>query len=103
MTVTKDSFTQYDRFVLKVLESIADDGYDNIILAEMFGERISVHTEDAELLKIAKEYKKAVENAGRQSIMNAMEKRSEKGIADIFRTLRKVMSEAEETAEEEKQ
>lgn len=103
MTVTKDSFTQYDRFVLKVLESIADDGYDNIILAKMFGERISVHTEDAELLKIAKEYKKAVENAGRQSIMNAMEKRSEKGIADIFRTLRKVMSEAEESAEEEKQ
>ena len=35
--------------------------------------------------------------------MNAMEKRSEEGITNIFRTLREVMSEAEESAEEEKQ
>lgn len=95
LTVSKNSFKTYDKFVLKLLESFADDGFDNIILEEMYGERIIVDTKDKELMDIAKKYKKKIEDVGRNPIMNAMENASSKGKEGLFTTLKKVMNDLE--------
>lgn len=93
--VTKQSFKTYDKFILKVLESLADDGFDTIILEEMYGETITIQSSDESLMKAAKAYKKKVEEVGRTPIMNAMEQHSYGRNKDIFAVLQRTMSEME--------
>ena len=93
--VTKHSFRTYDKFILKVLESLADDGYDTVILEEMYGELITIKTDDESLMKVARAYKKKIEEVGRTTIMNAMERHSKKRGKDIFAVLQDTMTDIE--------
>lgn len=89
--VTKKSFLKYDRFVLKMLESIAEKRRDIILFEELYGEYIIVRTEDEGLLKIADFYKENANKLGRTLIMNSMERLSDSHKGDLFSLLERII------------
>ena len=95
LNVTSKSFKGYDKFILKVLESLADDKVDFIVLEEMFGEYILLETEDEELMKIANEYKEKSKEVGRTYIMNLMENAFEKEKGNVITILRRILNNIE--------
>ena len=90
--VTKDSFLKYDRFVLKCIESIAEDGYDLAILDCMKGYLILIKTEDEILQNIAKRLKEVISHKGRSYVISSMEKLFSEGQTNVMSMLRKVIS-----------
>jgi len=95
LNVTSKSFKGYDKFILKVLESLADDKVDYIVLEELFGEYILLETEDEDLLKLANEYKEKSKEVGRTYIMNLMENAFEKEQGNIIHVLRRILNNIE--------
>ncbi len=89
--VTKKSFSTYDRFVLKMLESIAEKQRDIILFEELYGEYIIVKTKDEELLKIADYYKEKADEIGRTFIMNSMEQLSDSHKGNLFSLLERLI------------
>lgn len=91
LKISKESFDKYDKVILKMLESLACEGADYIILESMYGEYIVVKTCDEELLKIAEYYKERSNLLGRTFVMNSMEKFARKKKCDIFHLLKEVL------------
>ena len=91
LKISKESFDKYDKVILKMLESLACEGADYIILESMYGEYIVVKTCDEELLKIAEYYKELSNLLGRTFVMNSMEKFARKKKCDIFHLLKEVL------------
>ena len=91
LKVTTESFVQYDRFVLKCLESIADDGYDFIMLDRLKGEIVLVKTEDETLLDLVRQFKKAISSRGRNNVISFMTKLSMKEGSDVISIIRKLI------------
>lgn len=94
--VTIGSFYTYDRFVLKMLESLADGNEDYIIFEELYGEYIRIRSQDADLLNTAREYKEKSEIIGRSYIMNSMERLSDRWKGDMFSLLKHVIENNEQ-------
>ena len=95
LMVRENSFINYDKIVLKMLESLADERLDIMVFEELYGECIQIKTHDLELLKLADYYNSISKRVKRTNIMKRVETEYNNNRQNVIPTLKKVLKEIE--------